>query len=122
MARTNLPRTVDLRLKEIALQLAEEASREPDPIKQRELTAKAIRAWLDAHGEGANTKIERILERARAATSKRRQRAAQRRYVETGEGIYAYSPDRMRRISLGKRGRPEVLTPDGKWTPKKNDC
>jgi hypothetical protein len=47
-----IPRIVDRWLKG-ALVLAEEASREPDPERQRELTAKAIRAWQDAHGRGS---------------------------------------------------------------------
>jgi hypothetical protein len=52
--------------------------------------------------------VRRIIERARALTARRRQLQAQERFVEDGRGLYAYSPDRMRRVSLGDNSPPEV--------------
>ena len=49
-ATPRLPRIVDRWLEAIALELASEAGREPDPLRQRELTERAIQAWQDAHG------------------------------------------------------------------------
>ena len=46
---TRLSRTVDRWMEAAALELASAAAREVDPIKQRDLTERAIKAWQAAH-------------------------------------------------------------------------
>jgi hypothetical protein len=64
-------------------------------------------------------RVRRILARARFMTEMKHQRIPERqwRFIESGESMWAVSPDGMRRTYLGD-DRPAEIMIAGEWVPE----